>query len=72
MTKGVTALYLSSRSGEEFEAKLRDYGYTLVKGDRRDFCILDSAGHKHSLARRLRGVNATALSAFMQGVQPEA
>jgi hypothetical protein len=72
MTQGVTLLYRSSKDGEEFAGKLKEYGFKLVKGARRNFCIVDTEGHLHSLARRLNGVKAGELSEFMRGVQPEA
>lgn len=68
MTKAITALYHGSRDGKEFASKLREYGYRFVKGDRRDFCIVDPEEHKHSLARRLSGVPAKALVEFMKNV----
>jgi hypothetical protein len=71
MTQAITALFHGSGDGKEFAARLREYGYRLVRGDRRDFCIMDPAGHKHSLARRLKGVRANALSEFMKNVGPE-
>jgi hypothetical protein len=71
MTMGVTSLYHSSRDGNDFAARLQEYGLTLVRGDRRDFCIVDSAGHKHSLARRLKNVPAKALAEFMKDISIE-
>jgi hypothetical protein len=44
----------------------------LVKGDRRGFLILDSAGKEHSLARRIEGVDTKALKNFMKDVDREA
>ena len=54
----VTALWHESDSGAVFKAALERHGYTLCRGDRRDFCIVDPAGDEHSLARRIAGVNA--------------
>jgi hypothetical protein len=71
MTEHVTALYESSQDGEAFAHALKESGLNLVKGDRRNFCIVDGAGHKHSLARRLKGVSAHALAQFMRGVHAE-
>jgi hypothetical protein len=71
MTAEITAIYRAHRTAEDFVQALREHGYRLVRGDRRDLCIVDRAGHKHSLARRLTGVPAAALAAFIATVQPE-
>jgi relaxase-like protein len=66
MAEQVTALYRGSEDAKAFAEALKEHGYGLVKGDRRDFCIVDGAGHLHSLARRLKGVPADALAEFMK------
>jgi hypothetical protein len=68
MKQEVTLLYRASKTGAEFAGKLSECGYHLVKGKHADFCILDKAGHLHSLARRIDGITATALSSFMKDV----
>jgi hypothetical protein len=64
----VTAIFRESETPWEFRKGLRELGYVLVQGDRRDFCILDPAGEVHSLARRIDGVNAKELRTFMEGI----
>lgn len=64
----VTAIFRESLNAEDFAAGLRQHGYELIQGDRRDFCILDSAGDVHSLARRLNGINTKQLRLFMQDI----
>jgi hypothetical protein len=61
----VSALFRASDGAEAFKAALQEHGYTLAKGDRRDFVIVDHAGGVHSLARRIDGVKAAELRAFM-------
>lgn len=68
----VTRLYRESRDAAEFAENLRQHGYRLAKGDRRDFCIVDCAGDAHSLARRLDGVNAKQLRSFMKEIDRDA
>lgn len=72
----VTAIFRNSENAADFIAGLEQHGYQLIQGDKRDFCILDNAGDVHSLTRRLDGVNAKQLRAFMQeidrGVLPTA
>jgi len=72
LTKTITGLYLSSSSGAEFAKHLARNGCALVKGNRSDFCIRDSAGHLHSLLRRIEGVTAGQLREFMKDIDPAA
>jgi hypothetical protein len=65
MTDQITSLYRSCNDASEFASRLREQNCRLVRGDRTGFCIVDSAGHVHSLARRLPGVTATALEEFL-------
>lgn len=71
ITAEVTHLYQQSDSGKAFQAALEDHGYRLVTG-RRGLLILDSAGKDHSLARRIDGVTAKELNAFMGDVDRQA
>lgn len=66
MKQTVTRLYRECRSAEEFSSRLPEYGLRLVKGRSTDYCLLDRAGHLHSLARRLDGVKAAELRGFMR------
>jgi hypothetical protein len=70
MTREITRLYLASASGDAFAAELARHGCTLVRGTRSDYCIADSAGHLHSLARRIEGVTSAELKAFMRDIDP--
>lgn len=63
----VTRIFRSSENVADFVAGLEQHGYQMVRGDKRDFCILDAAGDVHSLPRRLDGVNAKQLREFMKG-----
>jgi len=72
ITAEVTELFHRCDSGKAFQAALEQHGYMLLKGDRRGFVILDSAGKEHSLARRIDGVNTKDINAFMNDVNREA
>jgi hypothetical protein len=61
----VTAAFQASDSPEAFKRALEDQGMILAKGDRRDFVVVDRAGGIHSLARRIDGIKAVELRAFM-------
>jgi Relaxase/Mobilisation nuclease domain len=67
VTAEVTAIFRESAHAADFVEGLRQHGYTLVQGSRA-YCILDGAGHEHSVAKRLDGVTTKELRAFMQGV----
>jgi len=56
-----------SDNGQSFRAGIEAAGYTLAKGDRRDFLVIDRAGHEHSLGRRL-GIKVAELRAFMKDI----
>jgi hypothetical protein len=71
MTAHMTTLYRGSENAEAFTRALAEHGYRLAKGDRRDFCIVDKAGHVHSLARRLDGVAAARLAVFLAAIDPK-
>jgi hypothetical protein len=71
MTREVTELWFASDSGTAFAAALEDRGYILVRGDRRDFCIIDAAGDEHSLARRITGAKATDVRSRMSDIDRE-
>jgi len=66
----ITALWHAADSGHAFAAALQAHGYTLARGDRRDFCIIDDAGDAHSLARRIAGVKVAELRQRMEGIDP--
>jgi MobA/VirD2-like, nuclease domain len=61
------ALRERSDSGQSFRAGMEAAGYVLARGDRRDYMVIDQAGHGHSLARRL-GMKAEDVRAFMKGI----
>lgn len=67
----VTAAFQASDNAEAFREALRDRGYILARGDRRDFVVVDRAGGIHSLARRIDGMKAAELRAFMASIDRE-
>jgi hypothetical protein len=54
----ITALWRSTDSGKAFAAVIGATGWTLARGDKRDFVLIDRAGETHSLARRIDGAKA--------------
>jgi hypothetical protein len=61
-------LWQASTTGQEFKQALEAHGYILARGDRRDFVVIDKAGHDHSLARRLDGVSTAQLRERMMDI----
>lgn len=57
-TATITALWRSTDSGKAFAAAIAATGWTLARGDKRDFVVIDPAGETHSLARRIEGAKA--------------
>ena len=54
----ITALWNRTATGKEFADALNGTGWSLARGDRRDFCLIDPNGEAHSLARRVDGATA--------------
>ena len=64
----ITALWQRTDSGASFQAALEQSGWTLARGDRRDFVVIDPKGGTHSLARRIEGATAKDVRARMADV----
>ena len=64
----ITSLWHYTTTGREFRSMLEASGYTLARGDRRDYVVVDSKGEAHSLARQIRGVRAAEIRARMVDV----
>ena len=62
----VTELFRQSDGAKSFAASLAHAGYTLAKGDRRDFVILDNVGQVYSLPRCIEGVKTKELRKFFE------
>jgi hypothetical protein len=54
----IQKLYDGSDGAKAFQGALEQEGYTLAKGDRRGFVIVDRAGEIFSLSRQLKGQRA--------------
>lgn len=67
----VTEAFQVSANGTELAEQLAERGYVLARGDRRDFVVLDETGEVHSLARRIEGLKAAELRAFMKDIDAE-
>jgi hypothetical protein len=70
MKQEITALYCGSEDAAAFAARLSASGYGLARGRTQPYCLIDAAGELHSIARRIDGVDAARLAAFMQDARP--
>jgi len=64
----IQQLYEQSDSGKAFQSALEHSGYTLAKGDRRGFVLVDKAGEIYSLSRQLKGHRANDIKTRLQGI----
>jgi hypothetical protein len=64
----ITALWRGTENGQDFAAALEKSGWTLARGDRRDFVVIDPKGGTHSLARRIEGAKLADVRARMVDV----
>jgi hypothetical protein len=72
MKAEITGLFHASDSGTAFQSALEHSGYTLCRGDKQGvLCLVDSAGDSHALLRRIDGLKAAELRAFMADVDAQ-
>ncbi len=64
----ITALWNRTVTGKEFADALNGTGWSLARGDRRDFCLIDPSREAHSLARRVEGAKAKDIRARMADI----
>lgn len=67
-TETVRQLYEQSDSAKALKAGLDDAGYTLAKGDRRGFVLVDKDGEVYALARQLENQRAADIRARLKDV----
>lgn len=66
----LTELWRKTDSGKAFAAAAEERGYILAQGVSRNFWIVDQAGDKHSLARRIDGAKAKDVRERLAGIDP--
>lgn len=67
----VGAIWQGADNGAAFRAGLQETGWTLAKGDRRDFVVLDPHGGAHSLSR-ITGAKAAEIRVRLSDIDREA
>ncbi len=68
----ISETWRATDSGKAFKSAIEEQGWTLARGDRRDFVLLDPAGTVHGLARRVEGANAADIRTRMADVDRDA
>ena len=68
----ITKVWQQSDTGASFVKALEDSGWTLARGDRRDFVAIDPKGGVHSLARRIEGAKVKDVRARLVDLDPSA
>lgn len=64
----ITGIWQRTDNGQAFAAALDEAGWTLARGDRRDFVVVDHEGEVHSLRRRIEGATAADVRARMADI----
>lgn len=66
----MTGIWRDTRTGKEFQEALAKEGWTLARGDRRDFVAIDPRGGIHSVARRIEGARVADIRQRFADVDP--
>lgn len=66
----IRAAWERSDNAVSFGVALADAGFTLARGDRRDFVAVDDNGHVYSIGKRSTGASAAAVRERMAGLGP--
>lgn len=69
VTAELTAIWRASHDADAFRARLEEAGYTLARGDRRVFVVIDRKGEVHSLAMRITRVTTHDIRARLAAVR---
>jgi len=64
----VTALWRGADSGASFEGALAGEGWTLCRGERRPFVLVDAQGKTHNLTRLIEGVKTAEVRERLKGL----
>lgn len=66
----VTDIWKRTDNGSAFAVALWEEGFTICRGDRRDFVLVDHMGGTHSLARCIEGAKTKDVRARMADLDP--
>ena len=66
----LTGVWNRTKNGKEFRTALDEDGWTLARGDRRDYVAIDPLGGIHSIARRIAGVRVADIRKRFSDIDP--
>ncbi len=66
--RAITACYRHCDSASSFASALEEAGYTLARGDKRVYVVVDLAGDVHSLARQIDGAKTRDVKKKLEGL----
>jgi len=66
----MSGIWSSTKTGMEFKEALGKEGWTLARGDRRDYVAIDPMGGIHSVARRIEGARVADLRQRFKDIDP--
>lgn len=66
----VTSLWRRAATAQAFAAAVTEAGWSLARGDRRDFVLVDPQGGAHPLSRSIEGVRAKVIRKRMARLDP--
>lgn len=66
----MTEIWQHARTGKEFRTAIEKDGWTLARGDRRDFVAIDPMGGIHSIARRIEGARVADIRKRFSDIDP--
>ncbi len=66
----MTGIWQTTKTGGEFKTALEKEGWTLARGDRRDFVAIDPMGGIHSVARRIEGARVADIKMRFADIDP--
>lgn len=69
-TQFMTGIWRETKTGQEFKTELEKKGWTLARGDRRDFVAIDPRGGIHSVSRRIEGARVADLKLRFKDIDP--
>lgn len=67
----IAVAWRRSDSGKAFASALMEQGYTICRGERRDFVVMDTEGKIHNPARHIDGAKVADIRERLKGLGPE-
>jgi len=69
--EAIRSAWEQSEDGKSFSAALKDSGFMLAKGDKRDFVAVDERGSLYTIGKRTTGATAAQVRVKLHDLDPE-